>query len=139
MGRGRPKKTVVITSAPFDAEKTINGGSGEPKAIKIKENDGLNYTDDLDQFMESSITYYNYMMHEFRNIFPEPCDQVVTRFYPHAKCGAVYVDIPQTDRQIEICKKKQAIMKQVGKQYVVYKPKDVLSLEAIENELTVGI
>ena len=43
----------------------------------------------------------------------------VRKYYPHSKFGALYVDEPQNERELALCKEKEIIMKKLGHKYLI--------------------
>jgi hypothetical protein len=60
---------------------------------------------------------------EARECFPdEPWMRFVDKYFPFAKGGALLVDEPMLDEQIERCKRKAIVLKELGYRYIMLKP-----------------
>jgi hypothetical protein len=79
----------------------------------------------LDELLETPFYSLNHGVPEFRKemISRDPRDLVTRWFFPNAevegKRTPTYVDYPQTKHEIAICEKKAAVMKKLGRRYII--------------------
>lgn len=122
MARGR-KKAMTIQMKEVDPAMVVDR-IDESNSIKLAiAKKAEDFTDEVQELAFTKLIHYNYLIHEFKEISPEPTDWVVSEYYPQAKNGAVYVDRPKNARQEILCEKKAEIMKKKKLRYIVYKPK----------------
>ena len=104
------------------ATQTITDGA--PKAFMFKNNDGAvraRVTQDefTSELLIANVCFRNYpypgRMEAFGSL---PEFQTVDKYYPLAKGGPLFVDEPQDEGDIEICKKKAAAIRKHGGRYL---------------------
>lgn len=72
-----------------------------------------------DKIANSTFWVRNQPLPRGREIFPlEWKMQFADIFYPHAEGGPLYVDMPRTEWDVQLCKRKLTAMKTVGVRYL---------------------
>lgn len=90
-----------------------------------------------DQVAGDTMFFTNHRWPEANKYFPEDVDapmRFVSRFYPYALEGELYIDEPKSLKEVDRCEKKRKIMKKMKLRYVVvnrqYIDPDGLAVEA---------
>lgn len=130
---------VIAKAEPFNIEASL-----DPKVANMaRESDAFEKKDakkevkflgDMDEIGPIGFYHINYHIREFKDLSPDPIDWYVSRFYPASKVGAVFVDRPESPRQIEVCKKKATVMAKLGHKYYVYRSDADQSFESFREQ-----
>lgn len=75
----------------------------------------------IDTIADSKFHILNFKWEGAEKDFPyEPQFRHVRFYYPNAKGGPLFVDMPQLPHEIELCKRKQVLLKFRGYRYLVF-------------------
>jgi hypothetical protein len=125
--------------------RTINPdkpGGIPVETIAKSKNKERELVEDIDDITQSKLYHQNYRIHEFEVLSTQPYDWYVWRYYPAAeldgKITQVYIDRPENDRQVELCKKKAEIMEKLNRNYIIYRPKAEQDLDEYEGMFPEG-
>jgi hypothetical protein len=127
----RARKIIAPQASAENKSVILNEGAPDPeKDIMTPEHRrALNRADArkelvsiADQLAGDVMFFKNYRWPDAIRHYPEDHDAMmrfVSRYYPHAKPRALYVDEPSNHRDVARCEEKRKIMKASGLRYVV--------------------
>lgn len=73
-----------------------------------------------DQVAESNLYFRNWKYKEGDQMYPhDPDSRMVTKSYPHAKGGLLFVDEPRNQREMVKSYEKQKVLKKLGYRFIV--------------------
>lgn len=142
MGKKKlPFASQTIAREPFNADASVSDKADVSRlTVPKKLAKAQEYNDDVQEIVKSKLVHFNYMIHEFKDLSPDPIDWVVSEYYPNAKdengnIAPAFVDRPKNKRQQDLCiYKKSEIMKAKKRRYVVVLPEKDISVLAQELE-----
>jgi hypothetical protein len=128
MGRPRRIEQVITHNHAQDMADAVDGA--QVKAVlREKTFDQMSEAkipyeiiESLSEFSGIELYHKNYLIHEFKELSTESTDWYVSLYYPNAQGKTVYIDFPQSPRQLALCERKAEIMKAQKKRYIVYRP-----------------
>lgn len=78
-----------------------------------------------DKVAEDNFFHINYYPPGLRKLADDRNDLwLVRKYYPYSKFGALYIDEPQDERELLLCKEKEIMMKKLGHKYLIIKRGD---------------
>lgn len=67
--------------------------------------------------------YLNYYYEGGKGYFPQEHKmQTVSKFFPFAEGGPLFVDEPNMEHEFSMCERKKEVMKKLGHRYLIIKP-----------------
>jgi len=128
MARGRPKKIIAPEAKPqnqsvevgdFHRNDFDEDSPAHRNALRRAELKGQ-FISISDQVAQSNLFFRNYKLPlKVKIPVDHPDAQIVTKFYPHAKGGPLYVDEPIAAVTIDRAYLRQKILKSFGLRHIV--------------------
>lgn len=109
-------KTRVIKSRAHLAEVQVDHKPTEKRIAQLRKT----YRSVAEQAAESSFYEKNFLVLDFKNKKPDNKNLIyVSRYFPYAKGGALYIDEPVTEADKKECEIKAEWFKALGLRYLV--------------------
>lgn len=128
---------VVSLEAKDDDERQRDVDTPEHRRALARADERKTFISLADQVARDTLFFGKYKWPGAHQAYPDDPDAMmrfVTRYYPHAEGGALYVDMPRSVRQVDRCEEKRKVMKKLRLRYVViasaYQTPDGVPVEA---------
>lgn len=134
----RPAGTTEMTSDPDDLEGVKRAEAARRERAFKKVNDQRVMFSRLpDQLAGSDLSFRNWQVPGAMTIFPSERDwncRFCNLYYPHAKGGPLFIDLPSIDYDVERCERKSEAFSKRGIRYTFIKNNEGLTegLERLE-------
>lgn len=114
------KKKTTLVSKKADPTQDIETPAHRRALARYQ--DRANLVSLADQVAGDTMFFRNYRWPDANKIYPDDVDAMmrfVSRYYPHAKEGPLYIDEPWNIREVNRCEEKRKHMKKLKLKYVV--------------------
>lgn len=118
---------VEAHTVPNKANQPFPGARPDPKNLMDpKEGQVIQkrheFTSIAEQIAESHIAVGNYRIPSDKKLFPldqDAAKRFVSRFFPYAKGGALFVDEPANEHELQFAEKRQKFLHGLGHRHVI--------------------
>lgn len=124
------KRTIISPEASKSEMRNVTIGEGEPTYTGDQDNSRAilraeqrkKFVTISDRLAEDTTYFRGHKWDIFNKYYPttdKALMRFVTKYYPYAKGGALFVDEPKTEREYEMAMQKHEAMKELSLRYVV--------------------